>query len=150
MQTLEACAASEGGMEVLAHAVQNFFWRTANVLGSRGRDCHVHTNGSRSALTDQRSTWSNGDLSGRVAIITAASKGLGAAIAQKLAGDDAAVAVNFSNSAREAEIVVANIQEREGRALAVRADVSKLAEVKKLFEATVRGCRLLACPVFLV
>jgi len=48
------------------------------------------------------------------------------------------VAVNFSNSAREAETVVANIQKRGARALAVRADVSKLADVKKLFETTVR------------
>ena len=51
-----------------------------------------------------------------------------------------------SKDAREAEAVVANIQERGGRALAVRADVSKLADVKKLFETTVR-VRLLACPV---
>jgi len=78
------------------------------------------------------------NLSGRVAIITGASKGIGAAIAEKLAGDGAAVAVNFSNSAREAETVVANIQKRGGRAFAVRADVSKLADVKKLFETTVR------------
>jgi 3-oxoacyl-[acyl-carrier protein] reductase len=48
------------------------------------------------------------------------------------------VAVNFSNSAREAETIVANIQKRGARALAVRADVSKLADVKKLFETTVR------------
>jgi len=58
------------------------------------------------------------NLSGRVAIITGASKGIGAAIAEKLAEDGAAVAVNFSNSAREAETVVANIQKRGGRALA--------------------------------
>ncbi|MDQ1388499.1 MAG: hypothetical protein QOF56_1953, partial [Acidobacteriaceae bacterium] len=48
------------------------------------------------------------------------------------------MAVNFSNSAREAETIVANIQKRGARALAVRADVSKLADVKKLFETTVR------------
>jgi 3-oxoacyl-[acyl-carrier protein] reductase len=79
------------------------------------------------------------NLSGRVAIITSASKGIGAAIAEKLAGDGAAVAVNFSNSAREAETVVANIQKRGGRALPVSVDVSKLADVKKLFETTVRA-----------
>jgi 3-oxoacyl-[acyl-carrier protein] reductase len=79
------------------------------------------------------------NLSGRVAIITSASKGIGAAIAEKLAGNGAAVAVNHSNSAREAETVVANIQKRGGRALPVRVDVSKPADVKKLFETTVRA-----------
>src|SRR5260370_8528571 len=79
------------------------------------------------------------NLSGRVAISKGGWKGIGAGIGEKLAEDGAAVAVNFSNSAGEAETVVANIQKRGGRALAVRADVSKLADVKKLFEATVRA-----------
>jgi 3-oxoacyl-[acyl-carrier protein] reductase len=78
------------------------------------------------------------NLSGKTVIVTGASKGIGAAIAEKLAADGAAVIVNFSTSAREAETVVANIQKRGGRAVAVRADVSKRADTKKLFETAVR------------
>ena len=78
------------------------------------------------------------NLSSKTVIVTGASKGIGAAIAEKLAADGAAVIVNFSTSAREAETVVANIQKRGGRAVAVRADVSKRADTKKLFETAVR------------
>jgi 3-oxoacyl-[acyl-carrier protein] reductase len=78
------------------------------------------------------------DLSGKVAIVTGASRGIGAAIAGKLAEDGAAVVVNYSNSAREAETVVDGIRKRGGRALAVRADLSKPNDAKKLFETAVR------------
>jgi len=78
------------------------------------------------------------NLSSKTVIVTGASKGIGAAIAEKLAADGAAVIVNFSTSAREAETVVANILKRGGRAVAVRADVSKRADTKKLFETAVR------------
>lgn len=77
-------------------------------------------------------------LSGKVAIVTGASKGIGAGIAGKLAQDGAAVVVNYSSSAREAEAVVAGIQKQGGRASAVQADVSKAGAAKKLFEAAVR------------
>jgi 3-oxoacyl-[acyl-carrier protein] reductase len=78
------------------------------------------------------------DLSGKVAIVTGASRGIGAAIAGKLAEDGAAVVVNYSNSAREAETVVDGIRKRGGRALAVRADLSKPNDAKKLLETAVR------------
>lgn len=77
-------------------------------------------------------------LTGKVAIVSGASKGIGAAIAEKLAEDGAEVVVNYSRSAAEAKQVVARIQAKGGKARAVQADVSKPAEAKKLVDATVR------------
>jgi 3-oxoacyl-[acyl-carrier protein] reductase len=72
-----------------------------------------------------------------VAIVSGASKGIGAAIAEKLAEDGATVVVNYAKSAEQANTVVARIQAKGGQAKAVRADVSNPAEAKKLVEAAV-------------
>jgi 3-oxoacyl-[acyl-carrier protein] reductase len=76
------------------------------------------------------------DLTGKTAIVTGASKGIGAAIAKALAAAGAAVAVNYASDKEGAERVVAEITGKGGKALAIRADMSKAAEVKQLFEAT--------------
>jgi 3-oxoacyl-[acyl-carrier protein] reductase len=76
-------------------------------------------------------------LSGRVAVITGASKGIGAAIAEQLAREGAAVVVNYASSAAQAEAVVKKIQAAGGKAKAVRADVSKREEAKNLIAAAV-------------
>ncbi len=76
-------------------------------------------------------------LTGKVAVVTGASKGIGSAIAQELAKDGAAVIVNYASSAQGAEAVVTKIKNGGGKAKAVHADVSKPAEAKQLIDATV-------------
>jgi 3-oxoacyl-[acyl-carrier protein] reductase len=79
------------------------------------------------------------NLKGRVAVVTGASKGIGAAIAEKLGAQGAKVVVNYSTDKTGAEKVVANIQQSGGEAIAVQADVSKPADIKKLFAATTQA-----------
>jgi 3-oxoacyl-[acyl-carrier protein] reductase len=75
-------------------------------------------------------------LAGRVAVVTGASLGIGAAIAERLAADGAAVTVNYGRSRDAADAVVQRIEGKGGKAIAVQADVSKREEVKKLFAAS--------------
>src|ERR1700722_19135680 len=68
-------------------------------------------------------------LAGRVAIVTGASKGIGAAVAKALAAEGAAVAVIYSSGKEGAERLVAEITREGGKASAIQADVSKAADV---------------------
>jgi 3-oxoacyl-[acyl-carrier protein] reductase len=72
-------------------------------------------------------------LSGKAAVVTGASKGIGAGIAKGLAAEGAAVVVNYASSKGDAEKVVAEIKAKGGKAIAVQGDVAKAADVKKIF-----------------
>lgn len=76
------------------------------------------------------------ELSGKVAIVTGASKGIGAAIARAFAKAGAAVAVNYASSKADADRVVGEIVKGGGRAVAIKADVAKRADVRRLFDET--------------
>src|SRR5580658_84547 len=75
-------------------------------------------------------------LAGQVAVVTGASKGIGASIAEHLAAAGASVVVNYSSSKAGADAVVANITGKGGKAIAVQGDVSKPADIARLFEET--------------
>ena len=76
------------------------------------------------------------NLSGKVALVTGAARGIGRAIAMRLAADGAAVVVNYAGSADQARDAVTRIEQAGGKAVAVQADVSRVADVARLFDAT--------------
>jgi 3-oxoacyl-[acyl-carrier protein] reductase len=75
-------------------------------------------------------------LSGKVVIVTGASRGIGRAIAERLGREGASVAVNFVQNADLAQQVVAAIESGGGRGLALQADMSKMTDVRRLFRQT--------------
>lgn len=78
-------------------------------------------------------------LAGKVAIVTGASKGIGAGIAKELAAAGAAVVVNYASSRKGAEEVVDEIKRNGGKAIALQADVAKKSEVERLFSEAMRA-----------
>ena len=76
------------------------------------------------------------ELTGKVAIVTGASKGIGAAIAKSLGAAGAAVVVNYASSKAGADRVVAEITSQGGKAVAIQGDVSKADDVQRLFKET--------------
>jgi 3-oxoacyl-[acyl-carrier protein] reductase len=77
-----------------------------------------------------------GKLAGKVAVVTGASKGIGAGIAKELAAQGASVVVNYASSKEGAEKVVAEITKAGGKAVAVGGSVAKAADIEKLFAET--------------
>jgi 3-oxoacyl-[acyl-carrier protein] reductase len=77
-----------------------------------------------------------GKLQGKVAIVTGASKGIGAGIAKQLASEGASVVVNYSSSKEGAEKVVKEISGKGGKAIGIQGDLSKQADIERLFAET--------------
>jgi 3-oxoacyl-[acyl-carrier protein] reductase len=75
----------------------------------------------------------NDKLNGKVAVITGASKGIGAGIAKQFAAEGAAVVVNYASSKPDADRVVDEISKRGGKAVAIQGNVAKKADVERLF-----------------
>jgi 3-oxoacyl-[acyl-carrier protein] reductase len=78
-------------------------------------------------------------LTGKVAVVTGSSKGIGAGIAERLAADGASVIVNYARSEDAAKAVVDKIKSAGGQATAVKADISQPAEIKPLFDAAIQA-----------
>ena len=79
------------------------------------------------------------NLNGKVAIVTGASKGIGAAIARSLADAGASIVVNYASSREDADKVVAAITGRGGKAIAIQGDIANEADVKRLFAETIKA-----------
>jgi 3-oxoacyl-[acyl-carrier protein] reductase len=78
-------------------------------------------------------------LTGKVAVVTGASKGIGAGIARALAAEGASVVVNYASSKEGAETVVAAIHKAGGKAVAVQGDVSKAADAQGIIDAAIKN-----------
>jgi len=78
----------------------------------------------------------SGKLAGKVAVVTGASKGIGAGIAKQFAAEGAAVVVNYASSKSDADKVVDEIAKRGGKAIAVQGDVAKKKDIERLFAET--------------
>jgi 3-oxoacyl-[acyl-carrier protein] reductase len=76
-------------------------------------------------------------LAEKVALVTGGSRGIGRAIAEKLAQEGATVVVNYSHSADKAQEVVSAITAQGGKAIATQADISRVADISRLFQETV-------------
>ena len=79
----------------------------------------------------------NPNFTGKVVIVTGASRGIGSSIAELFASHGAKVVVNYSSSAAQAEEVISRIKQQGGEATSIQADISRVADVDKLFKQTI-------------
>lgn len=82
---------------------------------------------------EERNKMRDGKLSGKIAVVTGASKGIGAAIAKELAAEGASVVINYASAKQDADRVVDEIGKANGKAIAIQGNVAKKADVERLF-----------------
>src|SRR5260370_8495707 len=97
-------------------------------------------------IKDERDTMKNGKLNGKIAVVTGASKGIGADIAKQFAAAGAAVVFNYASSKEGADRVVDEIAKRGGKAISAKANIAKKAEIERPFSAPQKPFRNSAIP----
>src|SRR2546423_1094782 len=97
----------------------------------------------KSAAKNLKEKNTMGKLNNKVAVVTGASKGIGASIAENLAAEGASVVVNYASSKSGADAVVRRITDKGGKAIAVQADVSKAEDIQRLFAETKKAFGML-------
>jgi len=113
-----------------------FQWNQMAHTAFRHKSAAKWLSNDRTAQHAVDGEFSVSDLKGKVAVVTGASKGIGAAIAKSLSAAGAAVVVNYSSSKDGADRVVADIKTNGGKAMAIKGDVAKAADVRRLFAET--------------
>jgi 3-oxoacyl-[acyl-carrier protein] reductase len=111
----------------------------ANVLAHSKFNASFGLNGKQGSQHEERNKMKNGKLNGKIAVVTGASKGIGAGIAKEFAAAGASVVVNYASAKQDADRVVDEISKRGGKAIAVQGNVAKKADVERMFAEAERA-----------
>jgi 3-oxoacyl-[acyl-carrier protein] reductase len=123
-------------LEILSRKVQVQVHVYVQVKGGMDRCALLCKRKSYTQRKDEQMSNNTQKLAGKVAVVTGASKGIGASIAKNLAAEGASVVVNYASSKAGADKVVGEIAAQGGKAIAVQADVAKKADIERLFAET--------------
>src|SRR5215467_1697133 len=130
-----------GQLPTFGHQSRPLFVTNCKIPQRSGPNVHGERvanvpNRSRTRQEERKGAMANKKLAGKVAVVTGASKGIGAGIAKYLAVEGASVVVNYASSKEAADQVVNEITKEGGKAIAVQADVAKQKDIEHLFAET--------------